>query len=251
MAPNSFGDMPSDCLVILPPMTALATLGRAALDLLYPPRCALCGRGGTLLCDACLGQLPKAIGARCDVCWLPLRDGRACRTCAEHPVMLERLRSAFRYEGDVRRLVHAFKFGGQSSLGPSLAGPLIAAYETQGLDAEVIVPVPLTGLGGRLRGYNQAALLARELSEAVGIPCVQALARRRSVRQQARSSSAEERRLNVVGAFAVRLPEAVAGKRVLLIDDVATTGATLDACARALLQAGASSISGLTLARED
>jgi ComF family protein len=231
--------------------TMLASVGRIALDLLYPPRCAVCGRNGSLLCEACLAELPRTVGHRCDDCWLPLRDGIACHACAAHPLVLQRLRSALRYDGQVRHLVKAFKFAGQSSLAPSLAKPLIETYETQGLRADVIVPVPLTGLGKRLRGYNQAALLANELSKATGVPCTEALSRIRSVKEQARSASAEERRRNVVSAFAVRKRDAVAGRAILLIDDVATTGATLDACARELLAAGASSVNALTLARED
>jgi ComF family protein len=232
-------------------MATLATVGRIALDLLYPPRCAVCGQNGSLLCDGCLAELPRTVGDRCNLCWLPLRDGRACHACAAHPLALQRLRSALRYEGEVRRLVHAFKFGGQSSLAPSLARPLIEAFEAEDQRLDVIVPVPLTGLGKRLRGYNQAALLANELSKETGVRCVEALSRVRSVREQARSASADERRRNVIGAFAVRKGEAVAGKTILLIDDVATTGATLDACARELLKAGAASVSALTLARED
>src|SRR4051812_26014337 len=229
----------------------LANVGRIALNLLYPPRCAVCDGNGSLLCDACLAELPRTLGQRCEVCWLPLRDGIACHACAAHPPVLQRLRSALRYDGQVRHLVKAFKFAGQSSLAPSLAKPLLETYQTQGLHADVIVPVPLTGLGRRLRGYNQAALLANELSKATGVPCVEALSRIRSVKEQARSASAEERRRNVIGVFAVRKRESVAGKTVLLVDDVATTGATLDACARELLAAGAASVSALTLARGD
>ena len=184
--------------------SALATVGRIALDLLYPPRCAVCASNGSLLCDACLAELPRTVGDRCDICWLPLRDGVACHACAAHPLVLQSLRSALRYDGQVRHLIKAFKFTGQSSLAPSLARSLLETYETHDLRTEVVVPVPLTGLGKRLRGYNQAALLANELSKAVGVPDAEALSRVRSVKEQARSASAEERRRNVIGAFAVR-----------------------------------------------
>ena len=228
-------------------MATLATVGRIALDLLYPPRCAVCRSNGSLLCDGCLAGLPRAEGERCDVCWAPAQP---CACYYINPAFSQ-LRSTFRYEGEVRHLVKAFKFAGQSALAASLAVPLRETYTAAGIQAGVVVPVPMTGMGQRLRGYNQAALLARELAKAIGVPAIEALSRKRSVREQARSASAEERRRNVVGAFAVRRAEAVAGKTVLLIDDVATTGATLDACARELLQGGASSVSALTLARED
>jgi ComF family protein len=231
-------------------MTLLHTAGRMALDLLYPPHCAVCGTNGSLLCDACLAGLPRAIGERCDVCWKPVHESGRC-SCSDGPLAFTKLRSALRYGGEVRRLILAFKFAGQSSLTECLTRPLLQTYKTHGLSAGVIVPVPMTGLGRRLRGYNQAALLANELSKLTGVPYAEALSRLRSVREQARSATAEERRRNVVGAFAVRRVGDVAGKTVVLIDDVATTGATLDACARELLAAGAASVSALTLARED
>ncbi len=230
---------------------SLASIGRAALDLLYPPRCALCGRGGALLCPACLGALPRAEGRRCDVCWLPLGPDRACRACGEHPPAFSRLRSPFRYADDVRRLVHAFKYGGQSSLAPLLARPLAECYSAQRLEADVVVPVPLTGRRRRQRGFNQAALVGCELGRSLGLPTVEALRRRRFPGPQAGSASAEERRRNVEGAFVVADARRVAGRRALLVDDVATTGATLDACARALLEAGVAEALALTLARED
>jgi ComF family protein len=230
---------------------SLANLGKAALDLLYPPRCALCGRLGVLLCDGCATLLPRAAGRRCEVCWLPLAAGAACRACAEHEYAFAGLRSAYRYEGDVRRLVHAFKFGGQSALAPLLARPLIEVWGEQRLGADVSVPVPLTGRRRRGRGFNQSALLAREIGRAAGLPVSEALARRRFPVPQARSRTAAERWRNVQGAFAVTDAEAFAGRRVLLVDDLATTGATLDACARELLAAGAAEVIALTLARED
>jgi ComF family protein len=180
-----------------------------------------------------------------------MHSGAPCQACAEHPLALRHLRSAFRYEGDVRKLVHAFKFGGQSALAPSLGALLTDAYVANRLEAAVIVPVPLTGVRRRVRGYNQAVMLARELGRTLDLPVAEALRRRRFAGAQASSATAEERRRNVAGAFGVLRPDAIADRRVLLIDDVATTGATLDACTRELLAAGAALVSGLTLARED
>jgi len=229
---------------------SLSRLGGVALDLLYPPRCVLCEKQGSFLCEACRESLPRAEGRRCDVCWLPLR-GPECRSCAEHPTALTRLRSVYRYEGGVRTLVHAFKFRGQSSLGKPLAAELTRCYADHGLEADVIVPVPLAVARKRGRGYNQASLLAREVSRQTGVPVSEALRRRGNATPQAQSATAEERRRNVIGAFTVARPGEVAGRRVLLLDDVATTGATLNACAVELLNAGAAEVVGLTLARED
>jgi ComF family protein len=229
---------------------SIARLGRAALDVIYPPKCVICSTGGVFLCDACIATLPQADGRRCDHCWLPLQ-GRECLACMEHPTNLQHLRSVFQYEGRVRHAVHAFKFGGQSSLGPALGGLLAEAYMQHKLDADLIVPVPLTASRRRIRGYNQALLMATELSHLTDAPVEEALKRTGHGHTQAGSANAEERRHNVGGVFELEKVAVVTGKHILLIDDVATTGATLDACAAALLEAGAARVSALTLARED
>jgi competence protein ComFC len=228
---------------------SLGRLGSAALDLIYPPRCALCDKLGAFLCQTCIQGLPRAEGRRCDACWLPM-PGRVCRPCAEHPSALNRLRSVFQYQGDVRRLVHAFKFGGQSALGKPLAALLARCYLEHGLDAASVVAVPLTGARRRGRGYNQAGLMARELARELGLPLVEALRRRGHSIPQASSATAEQRRQNVVDAFEPG-GAGVSGLRLLLVDDVATTGATLSACAKVLRSMGAEAVIGLTLARED
>jgi ComF family protein len=228
----------------------LASLGRAAIDLLYPPRCALCGRGGDLLCAACLAGLPATTGARCDRCWSPLDARGACPACADHAFAFSRVRAALRYEGDVRRLVHAFKFDYQSGLAPCLA-PMLAAWKRLDFAADLIVPVPLTGLHRRQRGFNQSSLLAREVGRAFAIPVGEALRRRSARSRQAQSRSAAERWSNVEDAFAIVRGADIQGRRIVLIDDIITTGATLDACARVLVAAGAADVAAVTLARED
>jgi ComF family protein len=165
--------------------------------------------------------------------------------------LLTQLRSVFRYEGGVRALVHAFKFRGQSSLSKTLGEQLFNCYEEYDLRADVIVPVPLAPSRRRSRGYNQATMLAQELSQSTGLPVTDALRRVGHAKPQATSASAEERRANVVGAFEANRRADVTDHRVLIVDDVATTGATLNACAEALLAAGAAEVIGLTLARED
>jgi ComF family protein len=231
---------------------AIRRAGKAVLDLVYPPRCVLCERQGDFVCEACLLALPRAAGARCETCWLPLQGRGICWDCAERPPTLASLRSVFRYEAATRRLVRAYKFDGVSSLAPLLAQELAECYRMQGMTADVVVPVPLSGRRKRERGYNQAELLAREAARLLGLPLSVALRRKRHSEAQARSPSAEQRHQNVAGAFEMgRLEERVQGQQVLLIDDVATTGATLNACAAVLLSSGAADVFGLTLARED
>jgi len=223
---------------------------RAALDLLFPPRCAACGRGGAFICDACAAALVAAAPPRCPRCWRPGADTGPCFECQSAPPAFDGLRAAFVYQGVARELVHALKYRGLSALAVSMASSLTGPARVPGLVAEAVVPVPLSGLRRRTRGYNQAELLARELARELGLPLLpRALRRVRSAPPQARSAGADERRRNVEGAFASR-DVAVAGRRILLIDDVTTTGATLDSCATALKAAGAVSVWALAFARD-
>jgi ComF family protein len=148
--------------------------------------------------------------------------------------------------------VHALKYAYVSALAQPMAR-LMAAYveEEEVIEADLLAAVPLYVRRQRLRGYNQSLLLARELSRLCGVPLAErGLARRRNTPPQAGSADAEARKRNVADAFVADRRWAE-GKRVLVIDDVMTTGATLDACARALRQAGAASVWALTFARED
>jgi ComF family protein len=147
--------------------------------------------------------------------------------------------------------VRALKYNYLSALAQPMAQLMARYVEEEDIEADLVVAVPLYGRRKRLRGYNQSALLARELSRLCGLSLVErGLARRRNTPPQARSVDAEARKRNVADAFSADR-RWVEGKRVLLIDDVMTTGATLDACAGALREAGAASVWALTFARED
>ena len=232
--------------------TVLSTLGRVALDLLFPPRCALCGRHGVALCEECVDALPRADPPRCPCCWSPQRSRWVCRPCAEQPLALEGLRSPYVFREGTRELIHALKYSHYSALASPM-GELMARYlRSAALPVEVLVPVPLHPRRQRVRGYNQSTLLAREVSRRLGLPLAsEALVRSRDTPPQAKAVEAGARRHNVAGAFDCP-PGIAAGRSVLLVDDVTTTGATLDACARALLaEGGASGVWALTFARED
>ncbi len=221
-----------------------------ALDLLFPPRCAVCGAMGSFLCTTCLQSLPRAEPPRCPVCWRPGFFAPACPGCRERPPAFQSLRAPCLMAGPAREAVHALKYNHFSALAEDM-GRLMAEFAaSERLAADLVVPVPLHPRRRRTRGYNQSALLAKAVAAALGLPLDErALVRRRDGPQQARAASAEERRRNVEGAFEAR--GRLEGRRILLIDDVTTTGATLDAGARALREAGAASVCCLAFARED
>jgi ComF family protein len=156
------------------------------------------------------------------------------------------------FEEGARELVHALKYRHQSALASPMGELMARCLEGEIPPIDVVVPVPLHPRRQRVRGYNQSLLLAREVSRRLeSLLVAKAVARRVNTPPQAKAAGAEARRRNVAGAFEGR-PGALAGRRVLLVDDVTTTGATLDACARVLLsEGGASCVWGLAFARED
>jgi ComF family protein len=173
-----------------------------------------------------------------------------CATCDRHLPAFAGLRSAFSYDGLARSAVLALKFQGVSALAPEMAQPMADALTRWVPAVDVVVPVPLGWLRRRTRGYNQSALLAQEVCRSHGLPLeTRALRRARQTPPQTQQPDADARRRNIEAAFA--LGSRPVGGSVLLIDDVATTGATLDACARVLLEGGASAVYALTFARED
>lgn len=225
-------------------------LWERALDLVFPPRCVACGAFGSFLCAACLSATLRAEPPRCPDCWMPSPEGGPCGRCRRQSLAFVAARSTFVYQGAAREAVQALKYRGLSALAGAMARPMAESLREWGPPVRAIVPVPLAGRRRRLRGYNQSQLLGREVSRLTGLPLApRALVRRRSTPPQAGSADEAARRENVAGAFAPG-PAAVEGG-VLLVDDVLTSGATLDACARVLLEAGAGPVFALTFARED
>jgi ComF family protein len=225
----------------------LARAHRAALDLLFPPACALCGRHGALLCASCGAEVTPAGGPRCPGCWAP--SPRRCRHCRAQPPAFASLRSAYVLQGGARRLAHELKYEGLTSLAETMADLMHERLPAD--DADVVTAVPLHPRRERLRGYNQAARIARRLADLRALPYDGRCVRRvRDTAPLATGMGRDERRAIMHDAFRA-VPGRVEGKRVLLVDDTATTGATLDACARALLDAGAAGVRCVTWARAD
>jgi len=228
----------------------LLKLRGVALDFLFPQWCVGCGSEGGFLCSNCRKTLPRIVPPVCPRCGRPQADDRLCSVCIDGLVNLDGIRSPFRFENTVRQAVHRLKYDNLRALASPLVELLYDYVVSCPVPGEVIVPVPLHRKRLRERGYNQSGLLARELGRMMGLPVVDdCLTRDRHNPSQARTSSVEERRQNVLGLFSCRNSR-LRDKKVILIDDVATSGATLDSCATALKQSGAASVWALVLARE-
>lgn len=226
----------------------LRRVHQGVVELLYPrgSHCLCCGHPrladeGDCLCDACreeIGRL-RVPAEACDRCLMPVRKGHPCAFC-QSPLMkpIQAVYAPYRYGGAVRQLIHAFKFGACDEARPLLARAMTEALRTREFDC--VTPVPLHPRRERERGCNQALLLCQDLSGQTGIPVRELLRRDTYHRPQSRLPL-RKRQANVSGAFSCR--EDPAGLRVLLVDDVRTSGSTAHACARELKQAGAASVS--------
>lgn len=232
----------------------------AALDLLLPPECLACDAPVSapgLFCAACFGATTLIVDPVCARCGLPFASaeaaGRAgvCPACHDAPPRFAAARAALLYDAGARRLILPFKHADRPEIAARLA-PLLARAGVGLLEAaEVLVPVPLHRRRLFARRYNQAAVLALALGKRARRPVVVDALRRLRPTAPLRGRTAAERAAALAGAFAVRPSRAaaLAGRRVLLIDDVLTSGATANACAEALLDAGARRVDVLAAAR--
>ncbi|QBD81949.1 ComF family protein [Ktedonosporobacter rubrisoli] len=222
------------------------------LDLLFPPTCAACKCGGALLCASCLSRIQPTRPPFCQHCHGRLSAAGLCYACQHHPLRLSGLRSASTYQDPLRACIHELKYNGNIRLAEPLGALLAQAYQAHGLHADLIVPIPLHHERERQRGYNQANLLAQVCSARLALPLLHTLVSRVQPTKAQTHLSASERQQNVLGAFLYTpLPSnfRLEGRKVLLIDDVCTTGATLEACAAPLFAAHAAEVWGLVLAR--
>ena len=235
----------------------------AVVSVFFPAGCRICDK--LLLrairvpfCEECLASFEAPLERKCEVCgqslaWMAVREGEPleCRACQQKTYAFERARSFGIYDGALVRAILILKWERMEPLGAWFADRLaeMAGREEDRLAADVVVPVPLHRDRERQRGYNQAGLISKPLARRLGLPHKAVLLMRTRPRPGKQVLSLEERWESVRSAFATRPGSQVDNKRVLLVDDVMTTGATLDACARALLESGAKSVLGLTIAR--
>jgi len=231
-------------------LSQVAKLKSVALDLLYPRCCVGCGKEGGFICNSCCQSLLRIMPPLCPRCGRSQASGILCSTCVSWLAAIDGIRSPFQFDGVMRKAIHQLKYRNLRAIAEPLAGLLSDCLTAHYMPAEVLVPVPLHSKRLRERGYNQSGLLARELAKLAGLPVIDGcLIRKRLAPPQAKTQNVKERRGNVADAFVCR-DHRLKGSQVLLIDDVTTSGATLDACAAALKDAGAASVWGLVLARE-
>ena len=226
----------------------LSRLTRSALDLVFPIHCAGCGQEGGVICGRCADGPERLTPPYCRVCADPGVSG-LCRWCSQSPRGFDSLRSPFKYEGPVRDAIHRLKYKGERASAGLLAGLMAEYLERNPAAVDAVIPAPLHPRRLRGRGYNQSALLVREIGKRMNLPVREdLLVRVRNPRPQVEAQSQQERRDNVAGNFVCNAD--ASGLTAFLIDDVATTGSTLSECALALKDSGAVRVHALTLARE-
>ena len=207
------------------------------LDLIYPPRCAFCrrllDRREKGVCRFCRPKLP----------YVPA-DGQV-----QHFRNVDKCLSPLYYHGSVKDSLHRYKFGGATAYADIYSEFIVKCIDENQISCDSITWVPLSRRRLRKRGYDQAELLAEEIGKRLGLPPVRLLKKQRDTRPQSKTGSVERRRANIADAYVCLHPEQAAGKRILLVDDIVTTGATLAEASGVLIKAGAVEVLAATVAR--
>jgi competence protein ComFC len=222
------------------------------IDILFPSRCAGCGRPVSahqdFLCDSCARSMPILEGA-CPVCSGPGTEG-ACPVCAGRHWYLDANITVAEYRGVMKNVLRELKFGRVRKLHAVLGTLASGAVAGRGVPADIITWVPMNARKKQDRGFNQSELIARFVSKQAGIPCRKLLSERRGAGVQ-RRMGVRDRFINILDRYEAAAGIDLSGQSVLLVDDIFTTGATVNECARQLKNAGARSVISITLARAD
>jgi competence protein ComFC len=218
------------------------------LDLIFPPECPGCKTIGSRWCSDCRASVRNLPDPVCHVCGEPGKSQSICQDCIDNPPAFDSLRSATLFEGKIREALHRLKYNRDIGLGEVLAPYLVDIYQNQNWDVDIVTAVPLSHKRLRMRGYNQAEILAKPFAGLIGKSYSNHIVQRVVDTRSQIDLSAVERRINVSGAFYANAMY-IKQKSVIIIDDVSTTGSTISECALALKQAGAKKVYALTLAR--
>ena len=203
---------------------------------------------GTRWCEDCQNSVVLIPEPKCDICGLPQSKAGVCLSCQEMKPAYDALRSWAAFEGPIRKALHRIKYRQDLGLGDTLAAEMLHYVNRQNWHIDLVIPVPLGKKRFRERGYNQVGLIARPLALAKGWKYAPRYLKRARETISQVGLSANEREKNVHGAFVIE-GNKVDGKSVLVVDDVSTTGATLNSCAKALINGGAREVYALSLAR--
>ena len=228
------------------------TVMQQFLDMLFPVHCAGCQRTGQILCPVCITQIQPLSSPFCQLCGTPLSPYGVCKNCQYRPTKLSGQRAVSLYQEPLRGCIHGLKYDGNTRLAEPLGLLLAQAYRRYGMQADMLIPVPLHSERQRQRGFNHASLLAEVCSAHLGVHMNDSILVRHRATVAQVDLHPRERYQNVAGAFACASVAASAvlyGRRIVIIDDISTTSATLEACATPLFAAGAKEIWGLVLAR--
>ena len=218
------------------------------LNLVIPERCVACEKEGSYLCAECAKNLPRLLKPYCFVCASP-GVPQLCDWCRRNAPAFDSARAPYEFRGAVRQMTYDLKYRYIRIAAPYIATLMAAYLERNPYPVDAVLPVPLRWWRERGRGYNQSALLAKELSRLTGIPLdTTTLRRTRNTPPQVNMESPNDRRRNTYEAFECALD--VEGQRYMLIDDVITTGSTMSACVDALKNAGAAFVYGIAFARQ-
>ncbi len=236
-------------------MSQLRLLMDGVLDFLYPPiDCVCCGkrlekRAIHGICKHCHDNMPFIHEPKCTVCSRPVNDEtEVCLECKYHRHSYDQALAVFEYSVVIKDLIHRYKYGGEYSLSRTFGFFLSEQLQVSGWKVDLMIPVPLHTNRQKSRGFNQSALLGDYLSQRNRIPCKDDVLVRSIDTQTQTGFNRDKRAENLKDAFTVVDPQAIKNKSILIIDDVHTTGATVDGCSRMLRQAGARKIYVLTIA---
>jgi ComF family protein len=218
------------------------------IDVLFPPACGGCKQAGVRWCQTCQQETQIVCPPLCEICGQSIQTNRICSRCLQHEPQIKAIRSWADFQGPVRKALQDLKYRRNIGLGITLSNFLVELVRQYPWKVDLLSPVPLGRNRQKERGYNQADLLAKPLAFNLQLPYnPRILVRKRETQSQVELSLAE-RRTNLKDAFQAD-PKKVKGKNIMVVDDVTTSGSTLEACAIALLEAGAKTVYGVTVAR--
>jgi len=229
-------------------LQSLHNFSLSVLDWIFPPSCLGCGKEGVFICSKCFSDVNIVPANVCNTCGNFTSKKGYCPQCARYPISYSGFRAFAYYDGVIRKAIQQLKYHNDLGIGRYLSEFILKTYQRTTWDAEIIVPIPIGETKREQRGYNQAERLAKPLAEKLGLEYRPEVLIRIHERYSQVGLNVDERRANVRDAFMAR-SKYVKGKKVLLVDDVFTSGATMEAASREIIQAGANKVWCITLAK--